>query len=39
LQINAIHPNLESATRPTRKGWVITVSRASLARETEEKRR
>src|ERR1035438_2166335 len=24
LQIIAIHPNLESATRPTRKGWVIT---------------
>jgi hypothetical protein len=26
LQIIAIHPNLESATRPTRKGWVITNS-------------
>src|SRR5664279_5498960 len=25
LQIIAIHPNLESATRPTRKGWVITT--------------
>ena len=25
LQIIAIHPNLESATRPTRKGWVITL--------------
>src|SRR5450755_1991426 len=25
LQIIAIHPNLESATRPTRKGWVITM--------------
>jgi hypothetical protein len=24
LQIIAIHPDLESATRPTRKGWVIT---------------
>jgi hypothetical protein len=26
LQIIAIHPNLESATRPTRKGWVITIA-------------
>jgi hypothetical protein len=26
LQIIAIHPNLESATRPTRKGWVITMA-------------
>src|ERR1700692_4714965 len=25
LQIIAIHPNLESATRPMRKGWVITT--------------
>src|SRR5450631_2915527 len=25
LQIIAIHPNLESATRPMRKGWVITA--------------
>src|SRR5450631_3308477 len=30
LQIIAIHPNLESATRPTRKGWVITVNMSPL---------
>jgi peptidoglycan/xylan/chitin deacetylase (PgdA/CDA1 family) len=28
LQIIAIHPNLESATRPMRKGWVITIIQA-----------
>src|SRR5450631_594848 len=30
LQIIAIHPNLESVTRPTRKGWVITRSLPTL---------
>jgi hypothetical protein len=34
LQIITVHPNLESATRPTRKGWVITPPFGSKAPKT-----